>query len=382
MADPRRRPLGNLALSAAAVLLAALVAEVALRLLGYTPERRGALAHVANGRRTLFLDCYPDNPRGYFEIDLRDANVRERYRRRGITRVDDVAPRAPWAVECRYNSLRFRDAEVGPKPAGVTRLVVLGDSFTEAQGVKEADTLPRVLARLLNQAEPGRFEVRNGGRRATDFPVLFEAFEQLLAHTDPDLVVYAMVLNDAVRPPGFEARQPYLDDWIIDMDRMAAQGAPPAIGFFRPRAVELVRDRVRRYRIGRETTRWYRDMYGPANRAGWEETQRYLREMSRRMRERGGRFLVAVWPLLVGLEGGYPFEEQHRAIERFCLGAGIPYLDLLPLLRGRESSELWVHPLDHHPNELANRLAAEALAGVVTEAEGRSGRSSMQRFWP
>jgi hypothetical protein len=28
-------------------------------------------------------------------------------------------------------------------------------------------------------------------------------------------------------------------------------------------------------------------------------------------------------------------------------------------------AQLWVHPVDHHPNELAHRLAAESLAPVA-----------------
>ncbi len=364
------RLLGNLGLFGASIVVFLLLAELVLRAIGYGPESYGALAHVANGRRTLFLDCYPDNPRGYFDIDLRDPTTRARYKELGVQRVDAVAFRAPWAVECRYNSLRFRDEELGPKPKGVRRVVVLGDSFTEAQGVKEADTLPKALERLLSEREPGRWEVRNCGRRATDFPALYEAFGQVLAY-EPDIVVYAMVLNDAERSAAFEARQRYLNDWIIDMDRMAEQGPAPPTRFFDSRLFALVRDRVKSYHIGRDTTRWYRDMYAEPNREGWERTQQYMREMNRRMREGGGRLLVAGWPLLVGLKGGlegaYPFEEENRTIERFCLAAGIPRVDLLPVLRGRPSASLWVHPVDRHPNEIANRLAAEALAPVVRE---------------
>jgi hypothetical protein len=364
MSAPARRLLGNLALSAGAVIATLLVMEVALRAVGYTPESYPALGHVANGRRTLSLDCFPSNPRRYFDIDLRDPATRARYKEEGVQRVDAVASRVPWAVECRFNALRFRDAELGPKPPGVLRVMVLGDSFTEAQGVNLPDTLTKVLERLLNRNGPERWEVRNCGRRATDFPALYETFEMLLAY-DPDIVVYAMVLNDAERSAAFEARQKYLNDWIIDMDRMAEEGPPPVPGLFDSRLFALAADRVRSYRIGKDTTSWYRDMYGAANGNGWEQTQTYMREMNRRMRERGGRFLVLGWPLLVGLEGGYPFADVNRTIERFCLSAGIPRLDLLPVLSGRPSSSLWVHPLDHHPNEIANRLAAEAAAPVV-----------------
>jgi len=32
---------------------------------------------------------------------------------------------------------------------------------------------------------------------------------------------------------------------------------------------------------------------------------------------------------------------------------------------GTSSAELGVHPVDHHPNEIAHRIAAEALAPEV-----------------
>lgn len=89
-----------------------------------------------------------------------------------------------------------------------------------------------------------------------------------------------------------------------------------------------------------------------------------MRDMDRRLRERGGRFLVASWPLLVDLDD-YPFAAADEAIARFCEGAGIPRLDLRAALRGHTAESLWVHPVDHHPNEIAHRLAAEALASRV-----------------
>jgi len=359
---------GNLALSLASLAACLLLAELALRALGLAPESYAPFAHVANGRRTLLLDCYPDNPRGYFETDLRDPATRERFRAEGIARVDAVAFRAPWAVACRYNSLGFRDAELGPKPPGVRRVMLLGDSFTEAQGVKEKDTLARVLERQLNAnadaSAPGRFEVRNCGRRATDFPALGRIFDEILAY-EPDLVVYAMVLNDPERSEALAARQLYLNDWIVDMDRMRQVGATP--GPFDSRLVGFVEDRLRRRRIARDTTAWYRDLFGAANAAGWRRTEDEIRSMHRRMRERGGAFVLALWPILVDLDGDYPFAEVHRTVDRFCLESGIPSLDLLTVLRGRPSATLWVHPVDRHPNEVANRLAAEALLPVVRE---------------
>jgi hypothetical protein len=67
----------------------------------------------------------------------------------------------------------------------------------------------------------------------------------------------------------------------------------------------------------------------------------------------------------VGLEGPYPFAPVHETIQRFCQGAGMPVYDLLPVFEGRRSSDLWVHPVDRHPNEAAQAMAADALAPVV-----------------
>lgn len=358
-----RELLLGLLLSLGSILAFLLVGEAAIRVLGVTPERFLMTGRMANARWTMLLDCYPTNPRGYFDIDLRRPESRERYLSVAPLRFDTVAKRAPWAVEFRYNALRFRDEPLGAKPKGARRVMVLGDSFTEGQGVKADDTAVKVLEKLLNDGGPGGWEVRNCGRRGTDFPALFEAFEAILEY-EPDLVIYALTLNDADQSEAFHARQTYVNDWILDRGRQT-EDAPERPGPFRSRLFAFVADRVEAWRVGRETTRWYLDMWGEPNREGRDLTLGRLREMNRRLQERGARLLVAPWPLFVGLEKAYPFAPVHDEIGRFCLQAGIPHHDLLPLFRGRASESFWVHPVDRHPNELAQRMAAEDLRPVV-----------------
>jgi GDSL-like lipase/acylhydrolase family protein len=352
----------GLALGSTALTL--LVAEAALRVAGYAPAEFQHTNRIANRGRTLLLDCYPSNPRGYFDVDLRDPATLERYRAQGLSRLEDAAAHTPYAVERRYSAQQFRSAEIGPHRPGVVRVVVIGDSFTEGMGVKEEDAYPRVLHRLLDTgAEAGRWEVLNCGRRGYDFPALYDLFETVLAF-EPDVVVYGMVLNDALRTDAFQARQAYLNDWILDRGRMF-RDAEPRLRARDSRLAAFVRDRLDTYRVGRDTTQWYRDMYGPPNREGWERTQGLLRDMNRQAQARGARFLIASWPLLVGLDGRYPFADVSDTIARFCLSAGIVRHDLLGALAGRQADALWVHPVDHHPNEVAHRLVAESLAEPV-----------------
>jgi len=359
-----RAALGTLGLVVTSVALSLLVPEILLRLVGYQPARVPSMARMANARWTELLDCYPTNPRGYFDIDLRKPENHDRYFGLAPRRFDRVAARAPWAVASRYNSLKFRERPLRPKAPGVRRVMVLGDSFTEGQGVKEKDTLVRRLEGRLRETEPESWEVLNCGRRGTDFPALHDAFEAVLPF-DPDILVYAFVLNDADQSPAFHARQSYLDDWIIDHGAMVEAVEPPGLGFFEPRLLAFVGDRITSYRVGRETTRWYLEMYGEPNREGWERTQGFIRDMNQRMRERGSRFVLMSWPLLVGVDGSYPFVPIHETMRRFCVKEGIEYLDLLDAFRGLKSESLWVHPVDRHPNDVANGLAMEALLPVV-----------------
>ena len=371
----RLRPaLANVALAIGSCTVVLLAAEAALRVAGYAPASFAHTNRIANRARSVLLDCYPTNPRGYFDLDLRDGATLARYRALGLARLDEAVRQTPFAVERRYSAHQFRSPQIGPRVAGITRVVVIGDSFTEGMGVKEEDAYPRVLHRLLNTgAESGRWEVLNCGRRGYDFPALHDLFETVLAF-EPDLVVYGMVLNDPERTREVEGREALLDDWILDRGRMFREGGAPRLRPWDSRLFALVRDRVESDRVGRETARWYRDLYGEANRAGWERTQGYLRDMNRRMQERGGAFLVASWPLLVGLEGQYPFADLTETIGRVLIAAGIPHHDLLRALYGRPEASLWVHPVDHHPNELAHRLAAESLLPAVRAASGNVSR--------
>lgn len=330
--------------------------------LGFVAGAGGPVLNVYNRTTTAGLDCYPTNPRGYFDLDLRDPVTRQRFESLRVRRVDDCAAHSPYAVELRYNSLQFRDREPGPRRPGIRRVAVLGDSFTEGQGVKEADTYPRGLEQALNASTEAGWEVLNFGRRGADFPELDDTFEEILAF-DPDVVVYAMGLNDCLPSDEFRARHAFVTE-MLEGPRQKPElpeGPPP----FGVRTALFVQDRLDRQRVDRAMRAWYAELYGERNREGWARTRASIERMHRVMRLRGGHFLMATWPVLAHLDGGYPFAGIHQTVGRFSHASGIAWVDLLPMLAGRTSDALWVHPQDAHPNELAHRLVAEALAPAV-----------------
>lgn len=363
----RRELIGSVGLAVGSLLTCLLAAELSLRALAYRPERHQTRIRLTNAagddltvrKGAIVLDCYPSDPYHLFPIDLRRDATRRRYEAAGVRGFERV-PEFPYAVEFRYNSLGFRGTEYPARRPGVRRVAVVGDSFTEGQGVREELTVTGELQRLLNRDEPGSWEVVNLGWRARDLPKLRESFDVALG-LDPDVVVYGMVLNDGERSQEFDAQWPELNDWIM------VRRPPERPSLLRPRLVSFVRDRLETRRIARDTERWYRDMYGAPNGEGWGRTREDLRAMKQAAQERGVPMLVALWPLLVDLERDYPFADVHAKIGRACERIGVPFQDLQGVLRGRPTASLWVHPADWHPNAAAHRLVAEALAPRVRE---------------
>jgi lysophospholipase L1-like esterase len=353
----------RLALALAGTAFAFGLGEIALRIAPLPPLRHPQTRHLENLEKSVGLDLYPTPPAGGFDVDLRDANARARFEAEGVA-LGDTWRRTPFAVVGRYNQDRCRDATRVPKPPGAMRVLVLGDSFAEGQGVRQAETFARGLETRL-RAHGSNVDVVNCGRRGRDFPALYTAFETLVPAYQPDIVVYAMVLNDAAQSAAFHARQQFLDDWIVDRRRMLADGDDGSLPWWRSRVFTLVSDRMEARRIGAATTAWYRDMYAEPNAAGWRDTQGYLARMRDAMAATHGRFVVELLPLLVDWRSGYPFDSTAREIERATRSLGIEFHDALPALRDRPASDWTVHAVDHHPNAAAHARIAEHLAAAL-----------------
>jgi lysophospholipase L1-like esterase len=103
-----------------------------------------------------------------------------------------------WRQEWRSNTQGVRaDRDFGPKPEGVTRILMVGDSFTVGDQVAVDDTYPGVLQRLLDESHGvGRFEVVNAGFPA--YGTVHEAgwLEKFGARFEPDVVLLGMTPND------------------------------------------------------------------------------------------------------------------------------------------------------------------------------------------
>jgi lysophospholipase L1-like esterase len=217
-----------------------------------------------------------------------------------------------------------------PKPAGVFRILALGDSYTMGVGVHERDVFESRLEELLNARSGGngpsarRYEVVNcgvSGYATREERILFET---IAADYQPDLVLLLPVFNDDMSWVD-EVKAGLIDTGSRPQPLFAAQG--------------LV-ERARR-----------------------ERTYDYTRSMDELLRldalvrQQGARLVVAPFRN----EESAPWDGLLQALAATLRGTDIPYHDLGPALLRDPGRDLKVHPIDGHPNEVAHRLAAEEL---------------------
>lgn len=254
-------------------------------------------------------------------------------------------------VPVSINSHRLRDREYSEaKPPGVTRVVMLGDSTMFGWGVREEDTVAKILERELNQnAAPGHsYEVLNAGVGNYDS---VQEYNHYLAYDrvfHPDIVVQEYYVNDPEPVPrernaGFLGRS-YLFAFTASRMDLSLRFAGS-----RPNWKE-----------------YYANLYRP-DLPAYAAAKKALIDLADTVHSDGATFIFTTLPELHEINDGYPFAAQYHEVEQMMRDRGIPVIPLIEGLRGHgPESSLWVTPADSHPNAKANTLiAAQILPQIL-----------------
>jgi GDSL-like Lipase/Acylhydrolase family len=262
------------------------------------------------------------------------------------------------------NSQGYRDLERAvPRPPGVRRVVCIGDSFTWGVGVLFDDTWPQRLERGLSRARGETWEAVNLAERGLNAVQEMQRLEAEGFAYGPDVVVVGYVLNDSEDENAAERRR--AEDWVAESRRKAG---PVESLLGRSALYRFVRTRLRATAQNRERVLNFRAMYEDDD-PGWRATREALRTMGGLCRARGVPLVVAIFPLFGNpLDDTYPFADIHERVARAAAEGGAKVVDLLPLYRGLRSDLLVVDgPRDEHPNEIALRIAGQALVRAVDQ---------------
>lgn len=327
---------GRVALAAASVALTLLVLEVAFRFVGVN------VGTVQINRATVRRSS---DPRLRFEL-----------RPGGVARAE---------VEYRINALGLRGPEtrVG-KPAGVRRVVVLGDSIAFGYWVAEQDAFPRQLETLLNASTRAeRVEVLGFGVPGYNLEQEIETLRVKALAFAPDVVVVAFCLNDLEGVFSYELG--------LVQDRAERRRSP--LG--RARDVLLEHSLLfswLEYRFSElEARRSYVRVKNPLGEDLHTDTLRQERQaldarfgaLAALLRPRGVPAVVVVFPVLSGAFDKYPYRRLHETILDAAGAAGLGGVDLLGCYGAYALRDLRIDVV--HPSPLGHRVAAHAVRDAL-----------------
>ena len=367
MSSPSTRGRIRLLALAGGVIVGVVVAEALLRIGDVRPERYraprwSAFDGTAFRRSDMWGDGRIKQPSPFAGIDMGQYTPGARFRIEYASNPRDYFD-SDNGVEMTVNPMGLRGPEVSAeKTAGTLRVIGLGDSFTFGVGVRDEHTFLRRLEGRLNRHQP--VEVLNAGTQGYNTRDQQVTLENRWLALKPDLVLVVFYLNDIYRdesavafwnngeghgvylqPTGL-ARHSHLIDWCQ----------------YSWRAKELRQRMIAHYSQAYFTDP--RSFFAkPVSRSqpmDWSASRAALVRIVELARTHGFQVGLAIFPELMSLED-YPFTAIHAFVEETCKEIGMPVHDLLSAFQGHSDHQLWVHPTDHHPNEIAHDLAAASL---------------------
>lgn len=260
--------------------------------------------------------------------------------------------------------------------SGKTKVLFIGDSFTEGQGVMRKDTYPKVI----EQISP-KIVSYNRGKGGANIEKIADIFSKIHSVIKPKITVYGYVLNDPLVEPSTESMsnidsgKDHVFKWdfinlrtsIFDSSRSSTLKILCKYSNILNYAIKIYERRS----VASDTIAHYRDIHDSSlNEKGLLATIELIQKIKKEASEHGGEFLVAVFPIFYKTQGAYPFKSVHKTIKNRLEALNIKVIDLLSDYEGIEDHELWAHPTDQHPNDYAHKIAARRILKEINKILG------------
>jgi hypothetical protein len=221
------------------------------------------------------------------------------------------------------------------------RVAIVGDSFTFGPKMQFDDAFPARLDRMLNLNADGRVArvVSYGSPGASTHHEV--RLTRRALKEGADLIVVQVTLNDPQPSP--------LRSW--------GHGHSTSHPL---RTISWVNDRLALMRSEEEYIRYHHQLFDDPT--TWHLFSESLLSIQKITRAHGKPLVVVLFPLFDFPFDRYPFRSIHRKVKEFCVKHGILFDDLLRAYDGVDHVRMQLIPgTDAHPNEIAHRIAAEAI---------------------
>ena len=275
------------------------------------------------------------------------------------------------------NSLGLRGPEPAmPKPKGLFRFMVLGDSCTVGWGVNDDETFCSVLERLLCEAYPGRqFEVINCGVAGYDTQNEERQLKRLAPLFQPDFVLVTFFHNDlphnGLTPDGDKGVEQIISPKPGQIFRMVPRRNWLNRTLRQSRAIYCIKDSMMRMKnTGANLdmqAAWELALLDGKRSSAIEEAWRAEEEILKRMRSLANSYKCPIGlmasPCREQVRQDYPNARYQSKVKEIGDRLGILVVDPLPLFIDRRGqvSELFIPYDRYHASAAGHRLIGQSL---------------------
>lgn len=229
--------------------------------------------------------------------------------------------------KCGVNSKGYRDYEYTyVKEDDTLRIIVIGDSVVQGQGIKLDKTFPKILEKKLNNnLENKKFEVvvlaQTGYSTSQELVLLRK--EVFRYH--PDLIIWSYVLNDPAHP--------------------VYHGANGELGryFFKPKSHFLhfilenlffIKERVKSTNCSREFHEFLHCVY-------WKEVESNIKEIGVISEEKNVPIIFLIHPVFEkNAYKTYSLSSLHKKLAQLASGEGLIVWDILDAYKHYNAEEI------------------------------------------
>lgn len=265
-----------------------------------------------------------------------------------------------------YNSLGYRDYEPLPDdPANpVTRIAIVGDSFTAGHGISNIDDMyAEVLEKKLGPGYDVNLVAQSGWDTDVETGYL-NAYYENIKPRKPQYVVLAYYLNDV--------------DYILFRDQetnpnsvfnfldLSTPGGWFVLNFFVPNYIYY--NIAQFTRQDKNTNFTDKLITAHLDDKVWAEQEVNLGNFYQWTQDHDAKLIVLLWPQMAAVKESQPALQRVR--DYFKDKANVQIADMSPLIEGKPTLDMIVNRFDSHPSVEANRLAAELLYEVITGKTG------------
>jgi hypothetical protein len=272
--------------------------------------------------------------------------------------------------EVRFNNLGLRGKDIQPKkPEGVTRVLLLGDSYTFNARLPQANTLASILEKELNEAGHKKYEVLNAGLEGSSLEIQYLFLRQIVDQCQPDIVVHIYCTNDLEEIS--KRKIATLDDQNqLKFRQPKKHSAKKFSGLYLLQALRKAKAKLYPFDYNKENNLAYdlcQENLNPETTRARAVFTELLAQVKETLDKKQIPLIAFLIPSPVILFEEVNAERHFQRIEKIYTEKGLPSTNLFPFFDKKENAKQLFFKNDPHWNEQGNLEMARLLKNAIME---------------